>query len=104
MVSDKYILKDGVPVICEDLYEWGRYFENADRIVAKTNVTEEARVSTVFLGLDHSFSDGPPLVFETMVFGGSFNDEMDRYSTWEEAEAGHARMVERVRAILEKGN
>jgi hypothetical protein len=26
------------------------------------------RISTVFLGLDHSFFEGPPLIFETMVF------------------------------------
>jgi hypothetical protein len=31
-----------------------------------------------------------------MVFGGSLDQEMDRYCTWEEAEIGHDMMVQRV--------
>lgn len=57
-----------------------------------------AYVSTVFLGLDHRFGQGEPLVFETMVFGGPLDQEQERYSTWDEAEAGHKAMVERVKA------
>ena len=39
-----------------------------------------------------------PLLFESMVFSrGSLDEEMmERYSTWEEAEAGHARLVQLV--------
>jgi hypothetical protein len=55
-------------------------------------------VSTVFLSLNHSFANGPPLVFETMVFGGPLDGQQDRYSTRADALAGHARMVELVRA------
>ena len=54
------------------------------------------RVSTVFLGLDHQHFDGPPLLFETMVFVGEHGDEMERYSTWDEAVAGHDAMVAKV--------
>ena len=54
-------------------------------------------ISTVFLGLDHSNGEGPPLLFETMIFGGPLDEEQRRYTTWDEAEAGHAEMVERVR-------
>lgn len=58
-------------------------------------------VSTVFLGLDHAGFDGPPLLFETMVFardpddgpGDAEDAYTERYTTWEEAEAGHARIV-----------
>lgn len=64
---------------------------------------EKIMVSTVFLGLDHSFRDhGPPILFETLVFNGPLRDEMERYATWDEADAGHKAMVERVRAELEK--
>jgi hypothetical protein len=77
--------------------EWGRFFQSADRRVASDEVGS-ARISTVFLGLDHSFGDGPPLLFETMVFEGELDGECERYSTWEEAEAGHSAMVERVKA------
>ena len=52
----------------------------------------------MFLGLDHSFGGGAPLLFETMVFGGPLDGEQERYSTWNEAEAGHKLMVERVQA------
>lgn len=39
--------------------------------VAFTEIAEGCEVSTVFIGLDHRFSDtGPPLVFETMAFWG----------------------------------
>lgn len=56
-------------------------------------------VSTVFLGIDHSFRPGKPLLFETMVFtpDPDWQDYQERYSTWSDAEAGHARIVEAVR-------
>lgn len=60
-------------------------------------------VSTVFLGLDMSFGDGDPLLFETMVFNGPLDNEMDRYSSWVEAEAGHESFCTRVKRALLKG-
>ena len=70
--------------------EWGKRFENEDRQVAFDQVGNK-RVSTVFLGLDHAFLHGPPLIFETMVFGEDSDVEYDvwRYSTWDEAVEGH---------------
>lgn len=48
-------------------------------------------VSTVYLGIDHSFTgDGPPLIYETMIFGGELHEEQARYSTREQALEGHA--------------
>lgn len=57
----------------------------------------QGNVSTVWLGLNHQWGDGPPLIFETMVFGGALDQECYRYSTEEEAKAGHAAMVQRVK-------
>jgi hypothetical protein len=65
--------------------------ESQNRHVAKTK-GPGCKISTVFLGLDHSFGEGKPLLFETMVFGGKFDQETNRYSTWDEAEAGHIEM------------
>jgi len=97
MMNNKYLLdKEGNPVSCSDLMTWAKSFETIDRRVA-FDTTKGVAVSTVFLGLNHNFGDGPPLLFETMVFGGTLNDEQVRYSTREEAIAGHAKMVERVR-------
>jgi hypothetical protein len=94
-MSNQYILNqhDAVPV--DDVLEWGRWFADADRRVADTSIGD-TRVSTVFLGLDHQYGDGPPLLFETLVFGGKLDGEMMRYSTWGEAERGHKVMVRRV--------
>lgn len=72
-----------------------------ERRVARDVLPTGHVVSTVWLGLDHSFRGGPPLIFETMVFADedSFMDlESDRYSTEAEALEGHARMVARVLA------
>jgi len=93
-MTDKYILDGREAVPCHDLTEWGTWFENADRHVAKDEIGD-VKISTIFLGLDHSFGQGPPLLFETMVFGGDADGDMDRYSTWEEAEQGHAAFVTR---------
>lgn len=90
-----YKLVDKVPVEC-GLDDFGR-LDRADRGVARTVLPSGSRVSTVFLGLDHQWGDGPPLLFETMVFPEDdfAEEDMDRYSTWEEAVEGHRNMVEK---------
>jgi hypothetical protein len=56
-------------------------------------------VSTVWLGLDHNYSKtGPPLIFETMVFGDPYDQEMRRYPTEEDAMRGHLAAVDALRA------
>lgn len=57
-------------------------------------------ISTVFIGVDHSWGEGEPLIFETMVFGEGSCDEkyMERYSNWSDAEEGHKRIVEMVKS------
>lgn len=98
-MSDHYILDERHnPVPC-DLMTWAKAFEG-DRRVALTKVYDGCEVSTVFLGLDHSFGSGSPLLFETLVFGGPFDQEMERYSTWDQAMAGHAAMVEKCQPIM----
>lgn len=95
-MNGRYRLDGHNPVPVDDLMEWARWMEGAERHVGNT---EEAgvRVSTVFLGLDSFLrNEGPALLFETMVFGGEHDQDIDRYSTWEEAEAGHKRMCEKV--------
>lgn len=86
-----YILdKNDKPVPVEDMLTWGKWFEGADRTVAKTEISD-MRISTVFLGIDHSDSEGPPILYETMIFGGEHEGYQDRYATREEAVAGHMR-------------
>lgn len=82
-----------------DVLEWGRWYQDADRKVARDQVGE-ADVSTVFLGLNHGFG-GRPLYFETMLFATNPEDPRDgstwRYQTWDEAAAGHAAVVAALR-------
>uniref|UniRef100_A0A6M3JQR8 Uncharacterized protein n=1 Tax=viral metagenome TaxID=1070528 RepID=A0A6M3JQR8_9ZZZZ len=97
-MSDKYIL-DGHKAVKANLKKWAKWYETTDRQVAM-DIIVNISVSTVFLGLDHSFGDGPPLLFETRVFGGALDQEQERYTTWEQAEAGHKEMVKRVLEAL----
>ena len=96
LFGGKYILEGHRPILCQSTYEWGRWYETANRSVARTKIGD-SDVSTVFLGLDHAFGGHVPILFETMVFGGQLDQEQERYPTWDEAEAGHAAMVQRVK-------
>jgi hypothetical protein len=96
-----YILDEHrIPVPIEDPIRWGKWFQSADRVVRKEYVGPYL-VSTVFLGLNHNWTGGPPILFETMVFidGGSL-DEQTRCSTWDQALQMHENMVAKMR---EKG-
>jgi hypothetical protein len=68
-----------------------------ERHVALTRIGD-VEVSTVWLGLDHSFGmHGPPIIYETMVFGGKLDETMDRYASWDAALAGHDQLAAAVR-------
>lgn len=80
---------------CEEL-AWHGWFESAERHVGDDTI-RGVRISTVFLGLDHNFfGEGPPILWETMVFGGRLHGEMRRYSSRADAVRGHALFVTRV--------
>jgi hypothetical protein len=104
MSGDFYILEGKEPVKVSGLEEWSRSMDMTDRHVAVTEIAAGVVVSTVFLGLDHRhsvFGEGPPILFETMVFNDYGDDgTQERYSTWDEAEAGHARIVAEQRQRL----
>ncbi len=89
------ILKDKKVVMVRDVMDWA--MSKVDRRVAKTYVGD-VYISTVFLGMDHGFG-GRPQWFETMVFGGTMDGEQQRYETYEDAEAGHLLMVNRVKEV-----
>ena len=114
----QYVLDaQGNAVPAPGLLEWGAWLETADRRVAVTRFAWGA-VSTVFLGLDHNFFGNPaddplsykPLLWETMVFvthaegNRALLRELDlerqRYTSREDAVAGHKEMVERCKAAV----
>lgn len=87
--------------------EWATLFEGEFRQYTHLDTkVGPLRVSTIWLGLDHSFQSyaeilgeptPPILIFETMVFAwktsGGHDLYADRYSTIEQAVAGHWRTV-----------
>ena len=92
-----------------DIMVWAQHFEHDRRRVAETK-TELFWISTVFLGVDHQFGDGPPLLFETMIFERTkttkmgpiledLENEQWRYATWDDAEAGHHSTVRKVQRL-----
>lgn len=106
-ISDppRYYDRLGTPI---SLREWADLMEDRDyKVVKQTLISARFLVSTVWLGLDHSFSwpghERAPLIFETMVFdqgsGEPFMDlEMERYTRESDARHGHERLVQLVMA------
>lgn len=94
----RYYDREGKPI--EETLAWAAKIEDKKYFrVAETTLTDGKWISTVWLGLDHNYMhDGPPLIFETMVFPseGDFGElDCERYSTEQEALAGHAALVEK---------
>ncbi len=106
-----YYKRDGTEITFD---EWTAYmYETGDqdawqklKRIAETTVGDWW-ISTVYLGMNHAIGGGPPLIFETMIFPTEAavqdTDEsrwgerwQDRYSTEEQAIAGHAATVEAV--------
>jgi hypothetical protein len=98
-MSDHYILDNHKAVKC-DLMTWARWFEEGcdNRRVAQDQIGD-VKISTVFLGINHQWGEGPPLLFETMIFGGEHDEFQERCTTWEQAEEMHARALRMVAAI-----
>jgi len=94
-MTGRYVLIGQTPVLEPDLLTWAKEYEE-NRIVQQTQMLG-CMVSTIFLGLDHQWGKGPPLLFETRVFwpdeGGY---EQERCSTWMEAQHQHAAMCVKV--------
>ena len=95
----KLVGRDAVPVTEAD---WAKSFGQNRQLaldVFEPLLGKPVEVSTVFLGLDHNFGDGPPVLFETMTFGEGPSWQ-DRCSTYDEAEVMHANMCSRVREYI----
>lgn len=102
-----YTLVNRTPLPVDSPIEWAQEMAKRRLTLLKTGVdpwrVDETNIgpvsiSTVFLGLDHRMGGaGPPVLYETMVFGGRLDQFQNRCCTWEEAEAMHADAVQLVR-------
>jgi hypothetical protein len=84
--------EQGEPQLERDLDAWTRWFEQADRGIARTAVSREVTVLTTFRGVDDS-PDSPKL-FETRVFGGILDGEEVLHGTRAEALLSHRSLAE----------
>jgi hypothetical protein len=92
-LNGTYVLNDKHEAVFEeDAAKWSGWMETERnrRRVGETYIGD-TRVSTAFLGLDHAFGGGVPMLFETMVFEKNISLEsfMERCSTWDEAGVQH---------------
>lgn len=107
-----FVLKDRKVVPATDIVDWGRCMKDIqNRRVGLSSIAVPTRktlnkkkkkiqflcVSTVFLGLDHSFEPGFPEYFETMVFQNGSDVYMERCETWEQAEIMHKDICDKLR-------
>jgi hypothetical protein len=87
-----YILKNKIPVET-DIKTWSRWTETEQNRPLAKDVREKVTVSTIFLGYDMPFHPGPFRLFETMIFGGKYDQYQWGYTTYEEAEKGHKEVL-----------
>jgi hypothetical protein len=74
--------------------EWSKLFSDKGYQIIKKTTVGIHEVSTIYLGMTWEFSDGKPLIFETMVFPECEICERDATET--EAVATHARIVSEI--------
>jgi hypothetical protein len=69
-----YYRRDGTPYVGtpqdpKGTLQWAKDMENREYArVAETTLKDGTWISTVWIGLDHQFGEGKPLIFETMAF------------------------------------
>jgi hypothetical protein len=104
-MTERYILNEkGEHVLCPDLFEWARFIEDIGARRLAFDKIGDVRISTVFLGIDHAFGFGPPVLWETIIFRGPAAGASQRYRSREEALAGHAEMVALARLRADREN
>ena len=98
-----YVVEPGGVIRKASMLEASEWFESCSAVPFMTGGRQADRdtvagsvVSTVFLGLDHGHN-AVPILFETLVFGGQLDGNGERYSTYDEAVAGHAKWVNKAK-------
>jgi hypothetical protein len=101
-----YVLKGREPVRV-DFFEWLNLATERGELTVQLWRTDVggASVSTIFLGFDLNWpgtADRAPILFETMIFGGgeALDRSQWRYATYDEAEIGHAAVVQAAKNAL----
>ena len=102
-----YLLDDNLKIIKTDVVTWTKNRKDASKQIRLTELKKyNARISTVFLGIDHRFikeKDMPPILFETMIFWNtSYLDEFQlRYTSYDAAVLGHAMIISLIKENID---
>lgn len=94
-----YILDESnklLAVNVEDYINWSRL----NSTIVKQDKIGEVFVSTVFLGLDHSFNSSIPILWETLVFGIENDMYQNRYASYEDALIGHQKTLDKINNLI----
>jgi len=117
MSMGHYILDENRQPVEVDMMTWAQWFSQNDRLVAE-DFTGFYRLSSVFLGIDHQWGKGPPMLFETMVFlreseikkifgryrpvneeAFELGDTQWRYSSWDDCATAHQTILRRLQKL-----
>lgn len=92
---ETYILDGEIAIVETDMLKWGEWMEDINnRRVALDVLGSGEVISTVFLGTEHNLPSGDvPILFETLISGGDYDNYIFRYCTWQQAEKGHKLIV-----------
>jgi hypothetical protein len=98
-----YILDENNQPVKSNITDCGKWLQkNPERKAVKQEHIGDVFISTVFLGLDHSFQSDIPMLWETMIFGGEHDQYQDRYTSYEDALEGHQTALNLVNNETEK--
>lgn len=99
MKECRFILNDdGTTTPISDIAHWAEWIENKNHRVALTEI-KDVTISTIFLGIS---LEEPPILFETMIFGGEHDGAACRYQTKKDALEGHKQAVALVKHTQNK--
>ena len=92
-----YILNENNKPIKVSGIEYAMWEKNPTKRIVKKDTIEDIRISTVFLGLDHAFKSDTPILWETMIFGGEYDNYQERYTSYEDALIGHQKALDLIK-------
>lgn len=103
MIEDRYFAPDGTAIT---MREWAQLWEQRHLDMSndswwrrRTVIDDEVEVSSIWLGLNYNFGvEGPPLIWETMIFYANEGDsEQWRYPSRQAALDHHEEIVRQLR-------
>lgn len=99
-----YILdSSGAPVRELDIHAWSTWLsDHPGACIVGRDQVDAAIVSTIFLAMDRNFANfphggHPPILYETVIFGGPHDMRQWRYCTRWQAVAGHDQIIAALR-------